>query len=203
MTPGGSQDGADGTDLRRFELLFREHADAVRAYALRRTDRETAEEVTAETFAVAWRRFPVIPDPALPWLFGVARKVLANERRSRNRADALTLRLVRAPSASSDDPANVVEARLAAQAALDRLRPAELELLELLAWEGLSAAEAAEVLGCSRAAVTLRLHRARRRVDRLLGDQAETSRGGTREIEPREPERVTRAAIIKEADDAR
>ena len=203
MGPSGSHDAAGGTDQGRFELLFRDHADAVLAFALRRSDRDTAEDVTAETFAVAWRRLAVVPDPALPWLFGVARKILANERRSRGRADALTLRLLRTPSASSDDPANVVEARVVAQAALDRLRPAELEVLELLAWEGLTAAQAADVLGCSRIAVTLRLHRARRRVDRLLNEPLDGSTEGSRETHRKGSERITRAAIIKEADDAR
>lgn len=118
--------------LRRFEALFRQNADTVLAYAARRSDLDTAQEVVAETFAVAWRRLDVVPDPALPWLLGVARKVLANERRSRSRAEALTLRLGRESVASSDDPADVVDARLSAQAALDRLLPAEREVLELL-----------------------------------------------------------------------
>jgi len=80
---------------------------------------------------------------------------------------------------------------------LDIEAPAELEILELLAWEGLTPAEAADVLGCSRIAVTLRLPRARRRVDRLLGELPDAS---PRETRPREASRV---AIIKEADDAR
>jgi len=133
----------------------------VLAYATRRSDPDTAQEIVAETFAVAWRRLDGVPDPALPWLLGVARNVLANERRSRRRAEALMLRLVREPVESSDDPADVIDARLTVQAALDRLLPAEREVIELLAWEGLSAAQVSDALGCSRVALAVRVHRAR------------------------------------------
>lgn len=185
-------DEVGGSALWRFEVLFREHAGAVLAYAIRRSDRDTAQEVFAETFAVAWRRIEVIPDPPLPWLLGVARKVLANDRRSRSRAEALAIRLVREPVGSSDDPADAVDARLSAQAALGRLFPAEREVLELLAWDGLTAAQAAEVLGCSRATITMRMHRARRRLSRLLDEPTETRSS-----------RMTGVASVKEADDAR
>jgi len=71
------------------------------------------------------------------------------------------LRLVREPVESSDDPADVIDARLTVQAALDRLLPAEREVIELLAWEGLSAAQVSDALGCSRVALAVRVHRAR------------------------------------------
>jgi RNA polymerase sigma-70 factor, ECF subfamily len=158
----------DGYAVARFEALFRENADTVLAYATRRSDPDTAQEIVADTFAVAWRRLDVVPDPALPWLLGVARNVLANERRSRRRAEALMLRLVRQPLESSDDPADVIDARLTVQAALDRLLPAEREVLELLAWEGLSAAQASDALGCSRVALAVRMHRARWRFRQFL-----------------------------------
>lgn len=203
MRASGSHDEADGSALRRFEALFHQHADAVLAYAMRRSDSDTAEEIVAETFAVAWRRLDAVPDPALPWLLGVARRVLANERRSRSRAEALALRLVREPVGSSDDPADVVDARLSMQAALDRLLPAELEVLELLAWEGLSAAQAADALGCSRVAITLRMHRARRRFHRLLDEPLEPQTLLTGpQVGQRQTNQITRASRMKEADDA-
>jgi RNA polymerase sigma-70 factor (ECF subfamily) len=204
LSVSGSHGEAAGSALRRFEVLFHQHADAVLAYAIRRSDVDTAEEVVAETFPVAWRRLDVVPDPALPWLLGVARRVLANERRSRGRAEALALRLVREPSASSIDPADEVDTRLWAQAALDRLRPAEREVLELLAWEGLSASQAAAVLGCSRAAIAVRMHRARRRFQRFLDEPVETppTLSGSREIEPIHADQTDRHASMKGADDA-
>lgn len=205
MRASGPHEEPQAYALRRFEALFRQNADTVLAYAARRSDLDTAQEVVAETFAVAWRRLDVVPDPALPWLLGVARKVLANERRSRSRAEALTLRLGRESVASSDDPADVVDARLSAQAALDRLLPAEREVLELLAWEGLSPAQAADALGCSRAAIAVRMHRARRRFHQLLDApiEAQTLSSGSPEIGPRRSDQITRAMSMKEADDAR
>jgi RNA polymerase sigma factor (sigma-70 family) len=153
-----------------FETLFHRHADLVLAYALRRSDADTAQEVVAETFAIAWRRFGDIPDPALPWLLAVARRVLANSRRSSSRQAALAIRLVGQPSAPVADPTGEIEVRLAACAALEHLPPAEREAIELLAWEGLTSAEAAEALGCSRRVFAVRVHRARRRLRRYLSD---------------------------------
>ena len=204
MRAGGPHAQAHTEALPRFEAMFRQNADAVMAYAARRSDTDTAQEVVAETFAVAWRRLDVVPDAALPWLLGVARKVLSNERRSRSRAEALNVRIVRESVEFSDDPADVVGARLSAQAALDGLLPAEREVLELIAWEGLSAAHVAETLGCSRVAVTVRMHRARRRFLRLLDHaEAQTLLGGSTEIRRRQPGQSSRAASMEEADDAR
>ncbi|MCO8271077.1 hypothetical protein M1L60_10780 [Actinoplanes sp. TRM 88003] len=69
-----------------FNRLWLEHAPAVLRYARRRVDDEQADEVVAETFVVAWRRLAEIPAAELPWLFGVARRVSANVRRSRSAA---------------------------------------------------------------------------------------------------------------------
>jgi len=160
-----------------FERLFHAHADVVLAYALRRTDPDTAQEVVSETFGVAWRRFSDIPDRALPWLLGVARRVLANSRRSSSRQRALALRLVEEPALAAGDPTGEVDARISVRTALELLPSAEREAIELLAWEDLSPSEAAEVLGCSRGVFAVRLHRARRRLRRHL----------TASLEPMEP----------------
>jgi RNA polymerase sigma-70 factor (ECF subfamily) len=205
LRAGGTPQQAHADPRGRFEALFRQNADTVLAYATRRSDPDTAQEVVAETFAVAWRRLDVVPDPAIAWLLGVARKVLANERRSRSRADALTLRLVRGSGASSEDTADMVDARLSVQAALDGLPPADREVLELLAWEGLSADQAADVLGCSRATIAVRFHRARRRFHRLLEAplEAEASSSASPEISSKRSDRITRTTRMEEAHDAR
>ena len=89
----------------RFEELFREHYGAVRGYALRRAPADLAQDAVSETFLVAWRRLDDVPADALPWLFGVARRVLANQRRSADRSSALERRLaVTGTSAGSNDP---------------------------------------------------------------------------------------------------
>jgi RNA polymerase sigma-70 factor (ECF subfamily) len=185
---GRSEEGVE-RDL--FEALFHEHANSVHAYALRRSDPDTAQEVVAETFATAWRRFEDVPEPALPWLLGVARRMLANSRRSSLRREALALRLVEQPSAKSADATREVDIRLTARAALEHLTPREREAIELLAWEGLTSAEAAEVLGCSRRVFALRVHRGRRRLRRQLSEALGHEHDGP--IPPSAPSADTRS----------
>jgi DNA-directed RNA polymerase specialized sigma24 family protein len=67
----------------RLSEMFEACADRVYAYVSHRTDPHTAEDVVAETFAIAWRRLDRVPSHALPWLLVTARKVLANELRGR------------------------------------------------------------------------------------------------------------------------
>jgi RNA polymerase sigma-70 factor (ECF subfamily) len=143
----------------------------VLAYALRRTSREEAEEVVAETFLVAWRRLPEVPDDPIPWLLAVARRVLANQRRATGRRKALDQRLgstSRPGSLVAPDPAEEVEARMALDNALRHLSEWDREALLLVAWEGLDNRRAAVVMDCSPATFTVRLHRARRRLTQHL-----------------------------------
>jgi RNA polymerase sigma-70 factor, ECF subfamily len=158
-------------DRAEFEALFRLHVGAVHAYALRRSDAATAEEVVADTFLVCWRRLDRVPDDALPWLYGVARRCLANRlragRRERARAGPI--------EAASFDPDETYEQRArahAALAALAQLPPKEREALQLCAWEGLSPSDAARVAGCTAAALRVRLHRARRKLEAAVGARA-------------------------------
>jgi RNA polymerase sigma-70 factor (ECF subfamily) len=147
----------------RLEELYRDHGRDVLAYALRRADRATAEDVAAEVFVVAWRRADRVPaqDP-LPWLYGVARRLLANERRAARRRGALTFALRGLRRLERPEPHGEVVAALAA------LRAADREVLMLTAWEGLDARQAAAVLGCTPQAVHTRLHRARGRLEAEL-----------------------------------
>ena len=149
----------------RLESLFDAHAAAVAAYALRRTDRDTAQDVLSETFLVAWRRLDEVPAEPRPWLYAVARRCLANQRRSASRWQSLRRRLER--EAPEQLAPRLLDAEL--KSALRQLSPADRELLLLVAWEGLSPAEAAVVLGCAPSTARLRLHRARRRLAAALG----------------------------------
>ncbi len=157
---------APPTREQTFEDLFRANYGAVRGYALRRATSEAAQDVVAETFLVAWRRLDDVPDDALPWLFGVARRVLANQRRTVRRGAALERRLAGAGSAagSSFDPGETVGETEVVRIALGRLSDSSREALLLVAWDGLSAARAARAAGCSRATFAVRLHRARARL---------------------------------------
>jgi RNA polymerase sigma-70 factor, ECF subfamily len=151
-----------------FRRLFADHHRHVLAYALRRTaQRADAEDVVAGTFAVAWRRFGDAPpeELRLAWLYAIAARVLANQRRSVRRLAALRSRLrAEAPVAASGegDPLQDVIA------ALKALSPKEQEILRLAAWEGLTNTELAVALGCSENAATIRLHRARKRLAEQL-----------------------------------
>jgi RNA polymerase sigma-70 factor, ECF subfamily len=156
-----------------FESLYREHVDGVLAYALSRTTREAAIEVVESTFLVAWQRFAEIPESTRPWLIGVARRVLADQRRATGRREALGVRInaTRAGDLFGVDPAEEVTDRASALDALGRLGDPDRELLCLIGWDGLTLDEAAQVLGCSRAALKVRLHRARRRFENALADE--------------------------------
>jgi len=156
---------------RRFESCFRDHYAAVLAFAIRRLpDRSTADDAAAETFAVAWRRRELIPDEPLPWLFGIALRVAANQRRSGERRRRLGERLEREASSreSAPEPADTLHRRDSFASAFGRLDESEREVLRLVAWDGLDTREAAAVLGCSAAAYRVRLHRARRRLAKHL-----------------------------------
>jgi len=152
-----------------FEDAYRSCGTAVLGYALRRSaSREDALDVVAETFAIAWRRrtdMPVEPEEVRPWLFGIARRCLANAVRSTTRARRLGQRLADSlTDAAVPDPStlheNRAESRLVFQA-LERLSAEDHELVTLVAWEGLTPAQAATVLGLSAGTARVRLHRAR------------------------------------------
>ena len=153
-----------------FAELFGAHYPAVLAYGLRRVDPDTARDCAAETFLVAWRRLHAEPEDPRSWLLAVARRVLANELRRQARAGRLTERMAQdavaggraVQSAHEDADAGGASGRVAA--ALARLSADDRELLLLIGWEQLDHAAAARVLGCSRTALKVRLHRARRRL---------------------------------------
>jgi len=164
-----------GRDLDRaaqFSGLYQRHCDAVLRHALRRTDPETARDVAAETFLIAWRRLDVVPADdtrARPWLYGVARKVLANAERSRHRAEHLTARLRQERwSSTAADAAGFVAETSQLTEALATLTETDQEALRLVGWEELDLAGAAQAMGCSRGAMAVRLHRARRRLESAL-----------------------------------
>jgi RNA polymerase sigma-70 factor (ECF subfamily) len=160
------------SSARRFQRLFDAHGDHILLYFKRRTDSEAARDGTADTFLVAWRRINDIPlGRELPWLYGVARRVLSQQRRSRRRRHRLVEKLAGLAAVAQPGP-EVIVVRNAEDTevleALNRLRPEERELLRLATWEGLSHGEIAEVLGCTAHAVDQRLYRTSRRLARDL-----------------------------------
>lgn len=177
-------------DRPRFEELFVRHAPDVRAYAQRRVPAGAVDDVVAETFAVLWRRGAELPaGRERPWLFRTAANVIRNHRRSQRRSDALVERLGSVaeptPSAATSPvegahpvgdeagPAPVGDPVVAQ--ALAALSERDREALLLVAWDGLTHAEAGAATDCTAATFAVRLHRARRRFTAALGDAAPTA----------------------------
>lgn len=173
--PGGHSLSVDGK-REAFERLFRAHHDLVLAYALRRADPDDARDVVADTFLVAWRRFDDAPTNAyLPWLYGIARRTLANQRRAAGRRGALVERLGTSAASAADSGGHL-------GVALAMLAEADREALLLVAWEGLEIADAARVLDCRPGTLRMRLHRARRRLALLL-DNSDSGLAAVRSVE--------------------
>jgi RNA polymerase sigma-70 factor, ECF subfamily len=176
---------------RRFEALYAQYHAQVLGYALRRIDSpDEAADVLAETFLVAWRRLEIVPDGERSrlWLYGVARRVLSNHRRGEHRRTQLADRL-RDELSAQLPLAEAPGERTALAVAFRSLTDDDRELLALQGWEGLAPAEIATVLGCSRNAARIRLHRARRRLRAALAatdapDDASTSRGSPGSADP-------------------
>jgi RNA polymerase sigma-70 factor (ECF subfamily) len=145
---------------------YEEYAPAIRAYAARRVEPDAVDDIVAETFAIACRRMPDDGDP-LPWLYGVARKVVHGHRRSHARRSALVERVAshEDPNGAAPDPADAVpdvDAELVR--AFATLSEKEREAIRLVALEGLSGKDAARAAGCSPATFAVRLSRARKRL---------------------------------------
>jgi len=183
----------------RFEALYTGSYQEISGYVRRRVPPDAADDVVAQVFTVAWRRFGQVPSPPQDrlWLFGVARNCAAEHQRAATRRLRLRTRLSQEPAAVAHvpgpggpdhDPGPVL-------AALASLRPKEREALQLVLWDELSHAEAAEVLGCTVNAFELRYRRARNRVrDALAAAWADAARGAPTSDTPAGP-RHARAAI--------
>lgn len=156
----------------RFARIFRDVAPRVFAYARRQCEADEAQDVVSETFLVAWRRRDDLPENALPWLLVTARNTIANRRRLGARQHRLTAEIAKLEAVAGSAPGadhDVIE-RSTVLAALARLTQLERDAVLLVAWDGLSAPEAAEVAGCSTRAFEVRLSRARARLTREMRD---------------------------------
>jgi len=183
----------------RFEALYTGSYQEISGYVRRRVPPDAADDVVAQVFTVAWRRFGQVPSPPQDrlWLFGVARNCAAEHHRAATRRLRLRTRLSQEPAAVAHapgaggpdhDPGPVL-------AALASLKPRDREALQLVLWDELSHAEAAAVLGCTVNAFELRYRRARNRVrDALAAAWADAARGTPTSDTPAGP-RHARTAI--------
>lgn len=170
---------ADG-DADAFSVFFRRHARAVTSYAVRRCDNpDDVADLVSDTFMIALQasgRYVPETDTALPWLFGIARRVLARQRRRKTGFSRLLVKSSnshpRFQGMEEDAIAAAIDARRSAPAlaaALDTLSQGERDVLELVAFEGLSPSEAALALDLTPNAARLKLSRARKHLRRVLG----------------------------------
>ncbi len=172
-------EAASRGDPGAFALFFRRYASAVTLYGVRRCpDPEDVADLVADTFLIALQaagRYIPESDTALPWLFGIARRVLARHRRRTAGAARLFIKasntqVLFSPS-EEDEVASAIDAARqgpALEEALTHLTLGEREVLELVAYDGLTPSEAALVLNLSANAARLRLSRARRHLRHLL-----------------------------------
>ena len=159
----------------RFRAIFDATYAPIVAYVRRRAAAGDVDDVVAEVFTVAWRRLDDVPlgDRTLPWLYGTARRVLANHRRGGVRRLRLVDRLQREPAPPRQPSAHDETALVA----LGSLSAKDQEVLRLAAWEGLGTGEIAVALGCTANAAALRLSRARARLRAAMTDPAASRTG--------------------------
>ena len=160
-------------DEQRFGDLFTEHYRAIARYFLARGHAAgDADDLVAATFEVAWRRFGRLPpgEEVVPWLYGVARNHSRNARRKTRRETDFVHDMTFTAATSTELPIEDREEFAETMRALRRLKPADRELILLVAWDELTPTDAGRVLGLSSNAARTRLHRARRRLADLLED---------------------------------
>ncbi len=159
-------------------MLYEDHVERLARYVGRRTSADVVQDVVAETFLIAWRRLDDLPEDQLPWLIVTARNVMANRRRSAARDRALTEKVTASPGWRFEPRAaaemDEIDQRLIH--AIQELPDAEREAFMLIAWDGLNPTRAATAAGCSPATFRMRLHRARRRLRRQVGEVHPLSR---------------------------
>lgn len=153
----------------RYRRIYESHYRAVLAYCLRRADSADAQDAAAEVFTIAWRRLADVPPDELPWLYGVAYRVISHQWRSERRRKGLVARIASLRPHADDSVDWLVVQRedyQLVQRAAARLKPLDREVLQLVMWEGLTHAQIAQMIGSTVPAAKQRFHRAKRRLAR-------------------------------------
>jgi RNA polymerase sigma-70 factor (ECF subfamily) len=169
-----------GTADRRshFESLAAEVYEPLQRYLRRRATPEDAEELLDDVLLVMWRRLGEVPaDAVLPWVYGVARRSLANRRRTNRRRLDLVERLKTTYERPLPIDPEAGEEHVELAEALTELREDDLELIRLWAWEQLEPREIALVLGTTANAVSLRLGRVKAKLEKKITRQRVASGG--------------------------
>jgi RNA polymerase sigma factor (sigma-70 family) len=167
------------TKSTHFEAMYQQNWPQVMAYCLRRTRAADAPDACSETFLVAWRRFDDIPPPpaTLPYLYGIAGRVLSNQLRALRRRSRLDAKLRNLGVAPPAEPSTLVFQSSRDQevvAAVNQLKSKDREIMMLYAWEDLPRDTIAEMMGMTRAAIDQRIHRMYQKLARSLESLMET-----------------------------
>ena len=177
-------DVADPLRRDRFSTIFSLTYEPLQRYVRRRGGGADTDDIVAEVLTVVWRRLDDVPaDAILPWTIGVARRCLANHRRTEQRRTTLVERV----AAHLVEPVDTVDDEL--DLAMEQLDADQRELLRLWAWEGFAPREIAVVLGITANAASIRLHRARRDLAALLPARKTATVGGHTDSGTTEEER--------------
>lgn len=160
----------------QFNALYRSHADAIRAYCVRRLGAQEAFDATADVFVVVWRRLDSCPqgDEAKLWIYGIARNIVANRRRKSARSHRLVQHVVEEPRETAPGPERIVVRRSEyeeLEAALRKLPAKYLEVLILVEWDGLDRDSIAELEGVTRNAIDKRIGRAYEKLTRHMNSR--------------------------------
>lgn len=158
----------------QFEAVAATVYEPLQRYLGRRAPTDDASALLNDTLLVIWRRLDDVPsDDPIPWSFGVAKRCLANHRRGENRR----LRLVKKitaytqPTEPFEVPSVSDHHHPGLTAALGELDEVERELIRLWAWEQLEPREIAVVLDTTSNAVSVRLSRAKKKIEIALARQ--------------------------------
>ena len=158
-----------------FTDVYRAHYEDVLRFVRRRAHPMNVDDIVGETFLAAWRRRRELPEDPRPWLFGTARNAMLNAHRGQRRQTAVAVRVMENGGDDNYDSLTQAEERMDLVAAWRQLSATDQEVLALHVWEGLPDRDAATVLGCSRAAYTMRLSRSKRRLAKLFGPTGRTT----------------------------
>lgn len=190
-------------------LAFTEFADrqgpAVLGYLTRRVAiTEDAADLLSEVLLTAWRRWDTVPRPPddRPWLFVVARNVLANHDRSTRRRDTATRALAQTLGRLGADVPEPSATVLDVRAAINSLQALDREILTLTVWDGLTSAEVATVVGLPSSTVRARLARARAQVKARLAPDLDATVGHESGLVAAAPNDARNNACTSQADSA-
>jgi RNA polymerase sigma-70 factor, ECF subfamily len=160
-----------------FAAVYSQYLPAIGGYLARRVEHRFVEDLAADVFAIAWsKRATVTPGEELPWLYRIAANLVANHRRRQATAVSLLFALGAIDTAPSAE--DIAISDLALADAWGRLRPRDREVLALAVLEDLPIPTISTSLGVSANAVSIRLHRAKKTLARLLQEVDDTTDSG-------------------------